>query len=368
MRKQKKQTFLSDILQQILAEISEILNLEDFKECIGRKDRYYLLAYVAGLILCRMNETMTGMAEFLKLCRHDSLQRLLSTMDLPGWILSGLFIRWIEAYRREPGYLMIDDTVLDKRYSKSIDCAAFAYSSNECRVIMGIHIVAMYWSDGKVKIPVGYRLWIPKEKAAVYRTKVELAFELLADNEKFCRTCKYLTFDAWYCTNKFLRLSSHLGLALASRLNKVRNVIFKGRKMKATDLRRGLHQVVLPGFGTVSVYCCKASYETRYYMSTDTSISGGEIKRRYDSRWRIEESFRFSKQHLGLESCQCRRNAAVQNHISLALLAHFVMEVMSIRMNVNVYGVSKTLVRRFLGITDEFPSLRKRRTFMKHAA
>jgi len=368
MCKQKKQTFLSETLQLILANISQIINFDFLKDYVGQTHGQHLLAYVAGLILCGTNATMTGIARTLKLCRHDSLERMLSEMNLPARLLSGLFIGWIRNYRRTPGYLMLDDTVLDKRYSKGIDCAGFAWSTCDKRSILGIHIVVMYWSDGKVKIPMGWRLWIPRKKTLRYRTKVDLAFELLADNDEFCKSCQYLTFDSWYCTDRLLRLSSLIGLACTSRLKKNRTIIFKGQEMAVRGLRGGMHQVELPDYGRVSVYCDNSEPQVKYLVCTDTTIPGMEVKKHYERRWRIEESFRYAKQELGLGCCQCRRNTAVRNHISLVLLSHFVMEVLSIRMKVGVYEVSRKFVFGFLGITDDFPDLRQRRAFIKHAA
>ena len=101
---------------------------------------------------------MTAIADTLKLARHDSLQRMLEAMNLPFRVLSGFFIEWIRKNRKTPGWLILDDTVIPKEYSKKIDCAGYAYSSLEKRTILGIHIVTFYWSDGWIKIPVGFRL------------------------------------------------------------------------------------------------------------------------------------------------------------------------------------------------------------------
>jgi hypothetical protein len=56
--------------------------------------------------------------------------------------------------------------VIEKIYSKAIECAGCAWSTSLKRTVMGIHIVVLYWCDGTIRIPVGFRLWIPKGKTS----------------------------------------------------------------------------------------------------------------------------------------------------------------------------------------------------------
>jgi len=364
----KTQTFLPNNLLGILGRISKIIDLGYFREYIGQTTSIHLLVYVAGLILCRRNVAMTTISQVLRLCTHDGLQRMLLGMNLPMRVLSWFFIRWICGNRTKSGWLIIDDTVIDKKYSKVIDCAGFAYSSSEDRSIMGIHIVVMYWSDGSIKIPVGFRLWIPKEKARIYKTKVDLAIELLTHNDAFCKTCSYVAFDSWYCSNRVLRTLALMNLPCISQLKKNRKIVFNGRKTDVSSFCRRFGQVELPGFGSVLLFRDTSGRSVRYLISTDVNITAGEVKKRYSSRWSIEESFRFMKQNLGLEGCQCRRNTAVTNHISLIFLAHFVVEILSHDSGLNPYGTSLCIQNEFMGVKDEFPELKQRRAFVESVA
>lgn len=352
----------------ILQDVAGVIAFDYFKQIIGQTHAIYLLVYLAGLIICGKNATMTAMERVLRACRHDSLCRLLTGINLTTIMLSKFFIGWITANRKSPGWLCLDDTVIEKIYSKAIEYAGCAWSTSLKRTVIGIHIVVLYWCDGTIRIPVGFRLWIPKGKTTHYRTKVDLAIELLTHNSAFCKTCSYIAFDSWYCSKQILRICALMGLSCSSRLKKNRKVIFQGREMPVSCLRGRLSQVDLPGVGTVLVCRDDSSGKTRYIMDTDTLISAGEVKNRYTSRWDIEECFRYMKQNLGLEGCQCRKNTAVQNHISLVFLAHFAMEVISFRWKNNPYKTSRTIVERFYGIQEEFPELKKRKAFLKSAA
>ena len=216
-----------------------------------------------------------------------------------------------------------------------------------------------------MRIPVGFRLWMPKNKTNYYKTKIDLAIELLTHNDKFCKSCSYITFDSWYCSDKILRLLSLMKLPCVSSLKKNRNIVFKGRECHISSFKAKSGQVNLPGFGSVLIYRDKREDGVRYLMSTNVNISAKEVEKRYISRWSIEENFRFMKGNLGLSGCQCRKNPAVENHISSIFLAHFVMEVFSAQTDMNVYGASLYMLNKFLGFRDEIPKLQERRELLQ---
>lgn len=138
----KTNTTITATLRRIIANIAAIIDIGYFREFIGQTRAFYLLVYIAGLIICKKNASL-------------------------------------------------DDTIIEKEYSRHIEYAAYAWSSKLERPVMGIHFVALYWSDGTVRVPVGFRLWIPRKKTANYRTKVDLALDLITRNEEFCRTCDW---------------------------------------------------------------------------------------------------------------------------------------------------------------------------------
>jgi len=339
---------ISTALKKILADIAGIINIEYFREHIGRTHSIYLLIYLFGLIICQKNYSLTFIEQLIGICKHDSLLRMLNGINLTSKMLSGIFTAWIIANRKEAGWLCLDDTVIEKEYSESIEYAGFIWSSSLDRSVMGINVVALYWTDGKIKIPVGFRIHTPKKKTVNYRTKVELAIELLVSNEAFCKTCSYLAFDSWYCSKRIMTVCSLMGLHCSSQLKKNRLVVFNGRKMAVSALPTRFCQVNLPGYGEVLVFRDNSTRNDRYLMSSEIFLSTKGVKQRYDNRWRIEESFRYMKQNLGLCNCQCRKKAPVKAHISLVFLAHFTMEVMAHRLKKNPYECSMIILQNYM--------------------
>lgn len=356
-----KKTSRHTALKKILADIAGNIDIDLFNASIGRKMATFLLVYMAGLIICRKYAAMTKIERILRVCKHDALLQMLNAFNIPLHIISGIFTRWIQKHRRTKGWLCLDDTVIVKEYSKDIQCAGYTWVSSVKRSVMGIHVVALYWSDGRYRIPVGFRIHLPKEKTKNYRTKNELAREILSDNLSFCQTCAYLAFDNWYCAKETLAFCHKMNLHCSSRLRKNRIVVFQRRKISVSQLPKRFCQAELPGYGPVMIYRDRCHGKDRYLMCTDLFVSESMVKKRYNSRWRIEEAFRFIKQDPGFGACQCRKNTPVSSHIAIVFLTHFVVESQGYSNNITPQECCMNIFSDFLNLERNLPSLRERR-------
>ena len=120
-----------------------------------------------------------------------------------------------------------------------------------------------------------------------------------------------------------------LKIHCVSSLKKNRKITFNKQEMSVSELAVGFKGIVyLPGYGDAFVYCSRIGHNEHCLVSTDKRLKYRQVRKRYKRRWAIEEFFRNIKQNLGLCSCQCRKNAAVVNHISSAFLAYVVLEVL----------------------------------------
>src|SRR5689334_15854101 len=76
---------------------------------------------------------------------HDAFTRLLHRLEpAPGTL-------WEEVrpfVRLKGGILMLDDAVLDKFYAKHMGLVGRFWSGKHRRVVQGINLVSMLWSDG----------------------------------------------------------------------------------------------------------------------------------------------------------------------------------------------------------------------------
>jgi len=81
---------------------------------------------------------------------HDSLTRLLHRDDPDPNKL------WSEAkpiVRLTSGILVVDDSTLDKPYAKQIELVTRHWSGKHHRVVNGMNLTTLLWSDGDRHIP-----------------------------------------------------------------------------------------------------------------------------------------------------------------------------------------------------------------------
>ena len=74
------------------------------------------------------------------------------------------------------GYLIVDDTVVAKPYARLLGEAAWVWSNKERKVLFGVSVVLLVWTDGQIRIPLAFRVWHNGSTS-----KYDLALELLSD-------------------------------------------------------------------------------------------------------------------------------------------------------------------------------------------
>jgi hypothetical protein len=57
------------------------------------------------------------------------------------------------------GYLIIDDTVIEKPFSKAMEGLSWVYDSSKKKAVWGYSIVLLIWTDGFIRIPLAFRRW-----------------------------------------------------------------------------------------------------------------------------------------------------------------------------------------------------------------
>jgi hypothetical protein len=79
-------------------------------------------------------------------------------------------------------------------------------------------IVVLFWCNGTLRVPVAFRLWKPRQPClrGEYRTKLQLAQEVL--QEVLARGLRptYVVFDAWHNARRFTRMLAPYRLAWVS--------------------------------------------------------------------------------------------------------------------------------------------------------
>jgi hypothetical protein len=171
--------------------------------------------YLTALLYYRTSGSCVALAEALRTVSHDRLTRMLQG-DWSGHTRLDIACRTLFVWER--GFLIIDDTVSPKPFATAMEGLAWVFSSQERRPVYGFSLVLLVWTDGRLRVPLGVRLWHQGGPS-----KYALALELLshARHRWRCRPASVL-FDAWYPSKALLKRIRDDGWYVVCRLKKHR--------------------------------------------------------------------------------------------------------------------------------------------------
>ena len=102
-------------------------------------------------------------------------------------------------------FLLVDDRVQDKRYSRLIDVAKRQYSGNAHGMVTGIGLVNLVHSSGKAGdfLPLDYRLYAPDYDGRTKNDHFVAMFDhVVSEGKLLART---ILFDSWYADSTNLK-------------------------------------------------------------------------------------------------------------------------------------------------------------------
>jgi hypothetical protein len=299
-------------------------------------------AYLIALIYRNTRTSCLSLAAVCAHISHDRLQRMLSSRF--AWSRR-LWDYFAARMVREGGYLVIDDTAW-ARWAVRSEAVSWVWSSTHGRVLRGHQVVLLIWTDGRVRVPLGIRLW----KKGGY-SKVELAAQLLREAERRGMRPEYVLFDSWYGAASLLHLLESLGWKYVARLKS--NRLFEGRAVRQRwphrfgravgRLRKVNHEVVVVKDGR------------RYFVSNQTELPSTQLKRHYRFRQQIEEVFRLLKQEFGWGGASARKARAQVAHLHLGLYALCLTQQAAMKKRQTIYSFKRELFR--LPIPEHLPQL-----------
>ena len=248
---------------------------------------------------------------------HDAFTRLLQRLEpetLPLW-------REAEALvDRTRGLLVIDDTTLDKPYARKIALVHRHWSGKHRRIVLGINLVSLVWSDDTHAVPCDYRLFDAPNDAL---TKNDHFRAMLQTAKKRGFTPTYVCFDSWYSGVRNLKLLRTLNLPWLTRLkaNRLVNPDGQGnRQLADCDIRNAGTRVHLKGYGFILVFRIDTpDGDTEYWATSDLLMTMDGRAHTAQQIWTIETYHRDLKQFCGIERCMVRSARGQRNHIGWAL-------------------------------------------------
>ena len=250
--------------------------------------------------------------------------------------------------QKETGYLIFDDTVLDKPYAQEMPLVKVQYSGKHHRLVKGIDIVTLLWTDGEKIVPVDYRIYDPTRDG---KTKNDHAQEMVTYAEKRGFSPRYVLMDSWYASVANLKAIDRNKWKWIAALKCNRKVsLVQGTYLSVADLdwtSTQVHTVWLKEYGWVLVSKMVDTHGDITYIATnDLSLLDAEtLHGHMEHRWKIEAFHRAIKQCCGIERCYSTRERSQRNHILCAFLAFLKLECKRIQSHISWYDQKWSIVR-----------------------
>jgi putative transposase len=289
------------------------------------------MLYILALIYRNTKATSTELSECFNSVSHDSFTRLLHQRCCLQTLLWHLFCK---RFIVGDGYLLLDDTVLDK-FGQSIFGVYWVYSSKLRKTVQGINVVVLIWTDGTRRIPVGFKIW---RKDSL--SKVDLASRLLHRAKLLEITPLYVIFDGYYSAKKILLQLESYQWKYVTKLKKNRK--FNGKQLQKHWPHRYGHATGKIS-GAIQVLIVKDG--KRYLTTNDLSLSIVQVKAIYRVRQQIEEFFRVLQDQLRWGGSPARVRRAQVAHLYLAVMAYRVLEEEAIKEGTTIYRIRRRLRR-----------------------
>jgi len=308
----------------------------------------------------QINHTLTYFADHKQLWSHDTIRNFLKSDRLrPSAVWK---MARGEIVFSEQGFVLFDDSVLDRNYSEMIELVRRQYSGNAKAVIRGIGLVSCIYVNpetGQFWV-IDYRIFAPDNDG---KSKIDHVLDML-DHTVVHKKLPFTTvlMDSWYAaTVIFKRVEKHGKIYYcpikgdrqidetggADAYRRVDSLVWSEEEQKSGKL---VHLKTMPKGHRVKLFRVALSTERTDFVVTNdlTQNSTDATKQICGIRWKIEQFFRETKQVTGIECCQCRLQRIQRNHIGCAILLWLQLTKIAAQTKTNVYQLKFGLLKEYM--------------------
>ena len=268
------------------------------------------------------------------------------------------------------GYILFDDTVLDKNHSFAIELVRRQWSGNAKKVIKGIGLVTCVYVNPDIDKfwVIDYRIFDPARDG---RSKLDHLLDMwrtiLHVEQLPFRT---VLMDSWYATMKVMKAVEKAGKIYYCPLKSNRQVTespaddycrVDALSWSAEEIEAGkmVHLKKFPKGHQVKLFRIAVStHRTEHVVTNDHSQDSSDATGIESAiRWKIEQFHREAKQLTGLEASQCRSQRAQRNHIACAMLVWVRLNQIAQDAHTNVYQIKQGLLSNYMRTQLRLPSI-----------
>jgi putative transposase len=286
---------------------------------------------------------------------HDAFTRLLQRQPPDT---EALWNEVKEFVQLKECFLVLDDTLLDKPYAEKIELVYPLWSGKHHRVVEGINITTMLWTDGTPIIPIDFRIYDKntdgKSKNNHFRDMLDKAKERGFEPD-------FVLFDSWYSGIDNLKALRKLKWHWLTRLKKNRLVNpddVENVPIEEVEIPPEGRIVHLKAYGFIKVFKIVSNDGDVEYWATD-STEMKEIEHKVISKhsWKIEEYHRGLKQFCGVERCQARKSQSQRAHISFSIRAFLRLELTRLINGISWFESKRRIIRNAIIAFRSSPDL-----------
>ena len=259
---------------------------------------------------------------------------------------------------------ILDDTVEGKTGKKIEGGRDYLWSNKEKRLISGINVVSLNYSDGfsnfmldfaismgnyaKVEVAnftneLNHRSHAYKRRMEIMKGKSQIAIDMVKRALKHGIYADYLLVDSWYSKPVFIKAINDLGLAVISRMannNAIWNFVEKEKTLDAIykkfealkNVKAGLYGKIKFTYlsavvehkkvGKIKIVFIKINDKLIPLVSTNLELTDDEVIEIYKRRWDIEQGYKELRQHFGFGKEENRIYEALIGRITLSFFTY----------------------------------------------
>ena len=259
--------------------------------------------------------------------------------------------------------LILDDSVIKRNRSKSVELLARVYDHVEHKFQKGFTLLTLGWSDGYSFIPTGFNMLSSANKSNRYNEisdaidhrsngykirkesmmrKTDAAIHLIENALNAGIKARYVLMDTWFTTEPMIGAILNTGLDVIGMVKQLKQrYTYNGKQYKLQELKKfvcfdgarnifgSLIVTTKTGIPVKIVFVRNRNKKSEclYILSTDVSLSDAEIVRIYGNRWSIECFFKSSKSFLKLGTeFQSHNYGAMVSHTTIVFTRYIILE------------------------------------------
>jgi hypothetical protein len=266
------------------------------------------------------------------------------------------------------GVLAIDDSGC-KKWGLKTEGAQVQHYGTEGTLTRCNIVVASAFVDKSKRYPINFRPYVPQNDSffdkpfTEFKSKLELAKELISDALSKNLEFSDIVFDAWYLANHLIEFIQSVKLTFISNVSSDRLVSYHGKWIRAGELvkfipvhkfnrtvtvsnanneNRSFYIYSFKGklkdvkgdfLFVASIGCWDKSDDSKsfhVFVTNHLSLSPQQVILKYALRWGIERIFRDLKDNLNFDHYQVRSIAAINRHWHLVALAYSFLLICSL--------------------------------------